>query len=189
MPHKKNIVLEPLGGLGNRMRVISSALWLKEYMNCKISVIWNEDEHLNANFNLLFQPISDIEIIQKPFIFNYLRDPSKYHGLKKVFFHVTNILSGSPFIIDDNYIYNQIRTHDIDIQGIIKNHQNVYFKTCEHFGDAYKYIEVFELIPQIKVKVNSLCTKFTRHTIGIHIRRTDHLVSIENSPLDIFINT
>lgn len=186
---KKNIILEPLGGLGNRMRVISSALWLKEHLNCKISVIWNEDEHLNANFYFLFQSISDIEIIQKLQIYNYLKHPSKYHGLKKVFFHLTNILSGSPLIIDDNYIYNQIRIYNIDLLGILKKYQKVYFKTCEHFGDAYKYIEVFEPTPQIKEKINSLCIRFSEHTIGIHIRRTDHTVSIENSPVDMFIHT
>jgi hypothetical protein len=49
------IILEPLGGLANRMRVIASGLAVVRESNHKLEVIWNLNKELNCNFDLLFK--------------------------------------------------------------------------------------------------------------------------------------
>ena len=65
----KTIIVQPTGGLCNRMRTIASAVQLAQKLNCKIKVLWVKDPTLNAPFNSLFDgfPYPVIETTESSF--------------------------------------------------------------------------------------------------------------------------
>mgnify|MGYP003623221184 FL=1 len=46
---------------------------------------------------------------------------------------------------------------------------------------------VFKPINTLSQKINEISSQFTKYTIGIHIRRTDHINAIGKSPTELFI--
>ena len=46
--------------------------------------------------------------------------------------------------------------------------------------------EVFRPIPQIEEVIGKRISAFSAYTVGVHIRRTDNILSIEHSPLEAF---
>ena len=52
------------------------------------------------------------------------------------------------------------------------------------------YCELFKPIPQddIQRRIDEVVAGFSERTIGVHIRRTDNVVSIQSSPLENFTN-
>jgi hypothetical protein len=185
----KRFILEPLGGLGNRMRVLSSMLWLNKIFDSQIICYWINNEALNASFETLFEPIPEIDFISKPPYYKYYKSPSKAKGVLKLTSRLITIIEGVNLYVDDQYIYDQVKKHSKNIIDIVKHHKKAYFKTCEHFGDGYSEIGRFKPVKQISDKISLTCSQFNHHTIGIHIRGTDHKIAQSNSPLKLFIKT
>lgn len=52
--HRKKLFIEPLNGLGNRLRAIASAGVLAETLERNLVVVWVPDEHLNSEYKDLF---------------------------------------------------------------------------------------------------------------------------------------
>ena len=46
--------------------------------------------------------------------------------------------------------------------------------------------QLFIPLPTIQKHIDQLCKNFSAHTIGVHIRRTDNLESIQQSPIELF---
>lgn len=61
--NRKLIIAKPFGGIANRMRVISSMLWLKQNFEVELKIIWLANEELNAQYQDLFQDHPDFELI------------------------------------------------------------------------------------------------------------------------------
>ncbi|HOW26139.1 MAG TPA: hypothetical protein PK711_10770 [Bacteroidales bacterium] len=59
--------------------------------------------------------------------------------------------------------------------------------TCEDFfpGQSFRS-DLFQLQPEIAERVKQETEGFDENTIGVHIRRSDHIHSIEHSPLELF---
>jgi len=57
------LVLKPLAGLANRMRVLNSGLFLGELFD-EFEIVWETDDYLNAKFSDLFEPIKKVKIIE-----------------------------------------------------------------------------------------------------------------------------
>jgi hypothetical protein len=49
------------------------------------------------------------------------------------------------------------------------------------------YRELFQPVKEVTEQVDGYRSQFSDHTIGLHIRRTDHVESIEHSPDRLFI--
>lgn len=56
------------------------------------------------------------------------------------------------------------------------------------FNDSL-YVDIFKPLKEISNRVEGYKKRFSPHTIGMHIRRTDNLESIEKSPLNLFVDT
>ena len=50
------LIIQPIGGLCNRMRAINSAMVLAKKQNKKLKVIWNVNAELGCPFEELFEP-------------------------------------------------------------------------------------------------------------------------------------
>ena len=54
------VIIQPSGGLCNRMRVINSSLELAKRKGTKLLVLWYCTDELNAPFESLFQPVLNL---------------------------------------------------------------------------------------------------------------------------------
>lgn len=58
--------------------------------------------------------------------------------------------------------------------------------TCEEFYDNTGMFDHFKLKSNLLKELKENTAKFNKNTIGIHIRRTDNIDSILNSPTELF---
>ena len=182
------ITLEPLGGLANKMRVIASGLWLMKVSNQELEVIWNLNEDLNCNFDVLFNQIQDVSIIQKrkkDFFVHHTNHPDLYKRIKAYF---RNRLLGIGYCLKEGDFYDLISNNKIALDKIAKKNKNIYITTTQEFGDNYNNFKVFSPKESIQNSIDNQVSKFNKNTIGIHIRRTDNSKSILQSPTELFIS-
>ena len=67
---------------------------------------------------------------------------------------------------------------------ICKCHRNIFISTTQSFGTWTNDISWLRPVKEIRLKIDF--QKSNKNIIAIHIRRTDNIVSIENSPLELF---
>lgn len=63
----------------------------------------------------------------------------------------------------------------------------IYIHTCHDFYPSHDNFSWVKPIPSIQKKIDEVAERFMDNTVGVHIRRTDHIHSIRESPLDGFI--
>jgi hypothetical protein len=186
------ILVKPLAGLCNRMRVINSCIALqKRNLHAgKIQMIWEKDSLLNCDFLDLFQPIKNIEIIDRhkalTFFLYYHHNHSlpfksriKKHFLKYTFqnyrYYNTDIISSLRF---QNKYWDNAKNN-----FVINSYSDFYNSPNTNFYGLFKPIEPLQKMIQNEID------KFQKPTTGVHIRRTDNIKSIEKSTTSLFINT
>src|SRR6185437_14799734 len=108
------IIVKPNGGLGNRMRVINSALNLaKQNKKESIKVLWKKDPGLNVSFNDIFHPIANSLITGNTLLMSYYFYSRKSLPLVYRYYNDQSILDRQ---FNETY-WNQ-------------NHHNVVLNTC-----------------------------------------------------------
>lgn len=186
---QRNLIIVPFGGLANRIRVILSAINLAQKFNLKLKVYWIEREELNCDFNYLFQPIKNVEIktFKNGFFFKVLIKLSSH---LKIFLSFFNYI-----VISDKYIHKFLERDYFDCNPQILDHKlknrsnkNIFFTTCAKF---YNYdnndISLLKVNHYVQNRVNLFLEKHSlTNYISIHIRYTDNVLAINNSPLSIF---
>lgn len=168
------IIVKPNGGLGNRMRVIHSAILLaRMHQQKRVTVLWKKDSGLNAGFYELFEEIPSVTIEE-----NIGLMALKFYGFK--YFPAVKY-------VDDKLAAEY--QFSIDYWQSVS--RNFLINTCMDFlpvkqdGNLYS---LFKPVAEINRKVEELKKAFTDFTIGVQIRRTDNRPAIANSPLEGFIN-
>jgi len=183
-----DIILEPHGGLANRMRVIASGLWLGRVMHKNIKLIWRQTPDLDCPFGEVFEPVAGIDLIKKQFRFRFFGSRKESMILKRmIILPVGAMVSGNYQVVEDPGV-KKIRAGEMDVLAMAGERKILYFKTCEEFGvktDEYKH---FIPKPVIQQRIDDQIKKFNQHTIGVHIRRTDHLLAIKHSPTELFVD-
>lgn len=162
----KYLICIPLAGLGNKMRVIASAEQLATLQNRKLIVLWLRSSACNARFDQLFKPKSFVVSLNKVFALLFAK-----------LFKVKKFMGG---VIKDVDIRLNLSTEWLDKMN---KKRLLVFYTCEQFVDK---IDLSMFQPNDAVQ-SLLCAQIDKHTIGVHIRRGDNMVSIMESPLTLFI--
>lgn len=184
------IYLKPVGGLCNRMRAIDSMICLCEKQNQNLTIIWLKSHNLNCSFNDIFLPLKskkiNIRIIQNEFLYGlilrfFLKKEKVYKNefWEKIYDSNRQITSGLSLIEADDLFYTKI-------EGLMesffeKKEDNILIESCYRHTtknqDSYRYFIPINIIFQQATNKSS----HFKNTIGLHIRRTDHLKSIETS--------
>lgn len=168
----KHIII-PTGGLANRIRVILSALqWQNDYGE-KVSVWWRAGSELACRFEDIFMPVDEIKEIgsERIWYFRLMKKLYKYHLI--------------PWrIVFDDYQYNAVNQYVRNAMGGGKMMCRSYSRFYE--GSAPDYHQVFRLNPFMQQQVALVQKQLPPATIGVHIRRTDNIDSIRQSPLEAF---
>jgi hypothetical protein len=175
-----HINIIPTGGLCNRMRAIASGIFLAKSLNLPTTIYWNNCHGLKANFGDLFKPIAhkDIDIIEnKSWKYN-IKGKKDYYLRWFLLHHKNNVIFNCNQLIGDN-IFQKINSC---------KHNELILISCYPMCNMEKINNLFIPTDEITEKINNITSEFSSHTIGIHIRRTDNLDAIKNSPTELFIN-
>ena len=184
---EKMITFIPAGGLGNRMKSIAAAIRLAQATQNKLDIIWFQDWGLGCKFEQLFQPLNvpQTQLREASFLDKIMRDIPRKRNLyiPKCFEH---------FFYDaclDRLAASKAYYNNFDFITWSKNRNvwlasDVYFIDKEIPEDSF---DIFRPIHQLQERINQIKKDFAHQTIGVHIRRTDNIRSIQNSPTHLFI--
>lgn len=164
------IIIQPIGGLCNRMRAINSAYMLAKERGDSLTVIWFNNPELNCPFHELFLPNANLKVV----------DIYSKWNLKKLWYQLCF-----------SFVSNEaIKTHKGD--GLLDEAyrkglpKNIYIATEEHFYPCHEY-DLFIPTKVLQAQINKLTHAFGSHPVGVHIRRTDNKPAIDKSSTNAFV--
>lgn len=166
-----SIIVQPLGGLCNRMRVIVGAISLAQKTGGQLTIIWTQDTTLNARFSDLFEaiPYKVIECQLSAWKYKML-----YHWYKNVRRYR---------MMGDQWVSDCARGKKYDIWKDKVEGINLFLQTNLDILLDGDY-SIFKAKESVVRKMNNVvCDK---DTIGLHIRRTDNTKAIKYSPTHLF---
>lgn len=178
------IYIEPCAGLGNRLLGLFSAYAVAKQLDRKLTVVWKREVGCNIRADELFDlPVEVIEISEN----GYKKEPiAQIKGdmtkkkLRKA--------AGRFLECDDMERIKNEEGYEALFE-VIKAEPSIYIKAfgpiCE--VDAKSY-EVLKPSRSIEKKGAGLFGRLDAHTVGVHVRRTDHTEAIANSPLSLFVD-
>jgi len=184
---KSSLLLVPSGGLANRMRAMVSAWQLCHRVNGRLQVVWFQGWGMRAAFNDLFEAIPEEKLrLREAQLWDYIvNDRPRRHNLW---------LPALP-----QYLYylggckNELRIAALRDKGFnfdewIRGHRR-YMSCYDEFGKFSDkcFAELFHPNQQVMEIVNAYESQFSNYTIGMHIRRTDNIDSIQQSPTELFV--
>lgn len=164
------IIIQPSGGLCNRIRVINSAYELAKKRKDKLTVLWLNNNELNCPFESLFMPVKELNILN---IYSNL-------NIKKLLYQF-----GASQRFNNTDIENNKRNGVLNEDFYNGLKKNVYISTWEHFYPSHDY-NFFKPTKEIQQRIDSITKDYGSYCVGVHIRRTDHSWAIENSTTNNF---
>lgn len=165
------IIIQPSGGLCNRIRVINSAYKLAQERGDELTVLWLNNAELNCPFESLFQPVSEIKIINIYSNFNLQKLYLQFSANQR--FDNTAIENNKKDGVLNKTFYQSLK-------------KNVYISTWEHFYPSSDY-RFFRPASDIQARIDKIISQFGKKSVGVHIRRTDHTWAIESSKTNGFV--
>jgi hypothetical protein len=162
------ITIEPLEGLGNRMRAINSAHALCRHLKTRCVILWKNHPQCNCRYSDLFLPDGFSWVIEGSLADNIT-------PLSPAFFH--RILIQSEI---------EPKVNDTDFFESLDPDQRIYIRTYDAFYPSRDF-QSFVPVPRLSERIKKITSTFDDSTIGVHIRRTDHQWSTEHSPTAKYI--
>lgn len=174
------INLIPYGGLGNRMRTISSVYKYALEHGHELVVYWNRQKDFNQSFQNLFRPISNLKVVDHYIGFNN-NNPYKLNLFMPRLFDIILNRKSHYFIKPDDLV-------PIIEEAIKNNMKEITISSCYQHGEMYPLEKLFIPNDNIFKTINETYRLFSKHTVGVHIRRTDNIDSINFSKPEMFEN-
>ncbi len=167
------IIIQPSGGLCNRMRVINSGWRLAKERQEELRVLWLCNAELNCPFEELFQPVTEFEITS----IRSVADPRKLFYQKTARNHLTN-----------EEITAHRNSDGLDPAYAASLCGNTYIFTWEWFYPAEDY-HLFRPTEALQARIDEMTARFGTSCVGVHIRRTDNQPAIGRSSTDAFLHS
>ena len=180
------ITLIPVGGLANRMKAIDSAVALAHETHARLHIIWFKDKGLNCRFDQLFQSLNleGVTLKEASWMDKLIIDRPRRKN-----FHLPRLFQR---VLFDDCIYEneatQLFYRNFDFLSWAKE-KNTYIASCVYFypQTTHPLFSIFQPTETVQEQIKTYTADFNRFTIGIHIRRTDNIASISQSPTELFI--
>jgi hypothetical protein len=178
------LIIVPIGGLCNRMRVIDSAYALFNNKNAEVEIIWIKNKWMGSGFSKLFEPIisSNIRIKEAASVYNVMFGKPIYQNLflpfifQKLLFQKVINQAEAPQLIKENYAFTELL-----------DYRRSFLTTFHRFYENENKYSFLSPLSFLKEEVQKIASKFGDYTIGVHIRRADNTHSTARSPLSLFI--
>jgi hypothetical protein len=184
-PNRMKIIAKALAGLANKLRVIESAVSLARDLDSPLEIIWVPDWQMVAQYKDLFEPSALFKVIGND-KFKYVRSSFSLKNYKKPFSSLINRYYGIDVAFNEADISRQVRPGHWNIRVIAEN-KTTYIDTCHNFYPYHYNFSWMRPVPVIADKISSFEEKIQRRDcIGLHIRRTDNISSVNNSPDHLF---
>lgn len=184
---KGHITLVPVGGMANRLWSIVSGVALADYCHAPLRIYWFRDGGLNCRFGQLFQPLVHEGVtLREASIKEVIYDRPRRKNFRLptlwqcVAFNRRMYEDDSRLLMDNHFDFLQwVSDHRCYIAS--------YRRFFPYPVDACR--QLFKPTEPLQQRIDEVTAAFTPQTIGIHLRRTDHIFSLEESPLSLFERT
>jgi hypothetical protein len=171
------LVVEPICGLCNRMRVVDSALAMTRKVGGNAHIIWYSDPDLNCRFTDLFQPLD------RAVRFWQLSLPACLEkGFKRMTHFFLRRMSGCYL---QPHEVQQMKAAGYDFSELLA-HRFVVLKTWDRFCRPEHRFADFRPVPTLQAIIDRQSAGLA-DAVGVHIRRTDCTAAIDKSPTEKFI--
>lgn len=183
----KHFTLVPVGGLGNRLQAICSAIVYCQGKGRSLQILWFKDKGLNCSYDKLFHlnpNLSDVVIKNADLMDHVLRDnPRKKNFWIPKFFEK---------LIFDKCIYYwdgfSVKKTTPPYDDQLSDYKNIYMVSCGPYWMRDDMWQNIVLSDEIEERVNRITAGFGQNTVGIHVRRTDNWNTMKYSPTELFID-
>ncbi|MCM1293310.1 MAG: hypothetical protein NC230_07015 [Bacteroides sp.] len=191
MTKERKIIVNAIGGLANRVRTIAAGINLARATGRRLTVVWRNNRDLAAEFCDLFQPLpDDVEIIS-PSAREYFL---KWEMPRKQNLYLSGLyqLLRFGFVHRDSNVMAE--THDDDsgftaqIAAIQSGDVLIISGSASGGFLEPDLREVCRPSQSVDRLLTEKTASFDDNTVGVHIRRTDHVQSISGSPDQLFID-
>lgn len=175
------IYFVPVGGLGNRMRSIASAMCLADENQADMQIGWYQDWGMGCRFSDIFKPLK-YEMLEESGIRKYLLDRPRKKNL-----FVPAIYEHLAF--DKVLTEFEVGYKDIDFASYFQSPacKRIWMASCKAF---YKEEDVcysmFKPTDLLQTQIDEVVNTFPKSIVGMQIRRTDHVTAIQSSPTRCF---
>lgn len=186
------LVINPIGGLGNRMRAIASGISLAIELGCDYKIVWLRNWELNARFEDVFLASTEFRNkIEYPGSLAYsllYSCPRKQNGyisaitLRRFGLWLTDQFPDFSETTDNQEMFKR------NVQQALRSGRNCYIQAGTEFypySDEF-YRSLFCPNQEISRRVEEEVSKLGNCRYGMHIRRTDNIESILHSPINLF---
>ena len=174
------LIIDPSGGLCNRLRALDSAIALAKAIDKPLHLIWrksNKSNELNCNFSSLFVIPSVIKKLSQPYTPHFVKKFIKKLHIYQLKYQRTYFQNDVESLLEINYNFENFR-----------NFRSIYISTISKFYRNPHPFSDFVPKPEIATIVNDIVRGFDFNTIGVHIRRADNLKSKSVSTIKKFEN-
>ncbi len=180
----RRLTLVPIGGLGNRIMAITSAIDFCRKQKLRLCIYWFKDWGMGANFHDLFKLRGndvDIKVVDAQWfhlLYDRPRKKNLWFPLLYQHFVFDTCLYEQWLAKEDNVV------HMLDRLKKSNKPYLVYWSKIPGLVCDLDYLVPAKLVKKL---VQEQIVSFSANTVGVHIRRTDHALAITNSPLSWFI--
>ena len=175
------LYVEPLGGLCNRMRTIASYYSVAREAGRGLTVVWLRDAGMNCPSARLFSLPGHVTVVEGP----YVTKPRM--RLRSLARKLTRRAQGRRF---DRTVENWEARKALTPESVRTLSGSLYASSCYSLESAYERYDysIFRPAPDIRALAEGVIAGFPPNCVGVHIRRTDNLKSIESSRTGDFID-
>lgn len=193
---KRKLVAEPGGGLCNRLICLNNAInILREVEDLKLQVVWWKEPECGCKFEDILKPIPGISVVNYARPMETRRELLRKGKLKEAIVATIQNCFFGYYYRESNI--NRIAGYWSGIEDVTKEKVVSVIRSSAPGRVIYYRMGVeyrTECILSEKFFSNIVLDKFSsvkerfenRHYIGLHIRRTDHKLAIQASPLSFF---
>lgn len=181
------IYIEPCAGLGNRFIGLACAYYAAKELNQPLTVVWKREPVMGARASVLLRLPKDIRLMEISQMGYRLGGISQVRGSAAL--AALHHRCGLFLSCDDvAALYNQGGFNNV--KELLARFEDIYIKATNPFYDLSSIEKPLSFIrpaPAINEKVIATMGASNLSYTGVHVRRTDHIEAIANSPIELFI--
>ncbi len=185
---KNTIILDIYAGIGNRFQGLSALSRVYKDLNCKCVIFWRIENSCNIRYEDLLKKEKNISVIN--LYDTGLRKNPFRTVIGRMIVCLCRAMAGRRYTLDE--MHAMIR--NIGYTGVLEilktNRMNYIYSRSSFVPFSHDDLELIECSDEVRNRGAALWESLENSggVIGIHIRRTDNRVSIENSPVELFMD-
>lgn len=180
---KKTLRIRPTGALSNRLRVLDSGMQVAHSESLRLIVEWERNSWINVALADLVHIPPGMEVEDSAWA------PAGSTERAPIFQGLWLALSYQCRHLPRRWLYRDISTKQIISPERFKTlpGSHYFLMGCHRFFDQGRRYDWLQPQERILRRVDEVAATFGPRTVGLHIRRGDHAIAIQNSPTDAFV--